>query len=511
MLGDAPEVEATEEDRFYAMAAPGHEFGYRALEPSYDDAKVYNRSNVLGHGQVFYGENLASPGPLRLPRDALAGHALRARHLRPEPGAVDRDPLRGAPAAAPGRDPAAGHQRLVAAGARPGDRPQGAGAAPPARRRARSSSRATSKASAWTWTPRRRRSAGCWRPRTSRGRGRRSASTSWTTRPSGSTWWAAGAGAGLAPRGVGRAPRAPSDNYRDHKRQYGGRWSLEIPSDGTGAAPPPIHTAETFYAEPPVRAAVPHRALRLAARGPDAPRPGRAVLAPLRPRGRAAQGRPGRGRDRRLHQRGPLGRRLPGPALQRRPGRQPRPTPASSAPSAATWPTAAAGTASSSPRPTPPPDRGPDRPAAPPGERQLDPGRVGRRGARGSTASTASRTRSPDGLDSQRTWVTGEQLTSGQLNTYIRDDMRYLHGDDGPIDLLAELRVPALVVNGKAVGGAAGPGGRLLLGPAPEHARRRPRSLSPGHPARGRPRLAGPRPGLVRGAGHATTPATASS
>jgi hypothetical protein len=37
-----------------------YEFGYRALEPSYDDAKVYNRSNVLGHGQVFFGENLLS-------------------------------------------------------------------------------------------------------------------------------------------------------------------------------------------------------------------------------------------------------------------------------------------------------------------------------------------------------------------------------------------------------------------------------------------------------------------
>ena len=60
VLGDAPEVAETEEDRFYAMASPGHEFGYRSLEPSYDDAKVYNRSNVLGHGQVFYGENLTS-------------------------------------------------------------------------------------------------------------------------------------------------------------------------------------------------------------------------------------------------------------------------------------------------------------------------------------------------------------------------------------------------------------------------------------------------------------------
>jgi hypothetical protein len=39
---------------------PAYEFGYRALEPSYDDAKVYNRSNVLGHGQVFFGENLLS-------------------------------------------------------------------------------------------------------------------------------------------------------------------------------------------------------------------------------------------------------------------------------------------------------------------------------------------------------------------------------------------------------------------------------------------------------------------
>ena len=56
------------------------------------------------------------------------------------------------------------------------------------------------------------------------------------------------------------------------------------------------------------------------------------------------------------------------------------------------------------------------------------------------------------GWTNQRTWVTGEQLTSGQLNTYIRDDLRYLHGDDGPIDLLAELRVPALVVGGRAVG-----------------------------------------------------------
>lgn len=36
------------------------EYGYQALEPSYDDAKVYNRANVLGHGRVFLGENIQS-------------------------------------------------------------------------------------------------------------------------------------------------------------------------------------------------------------------------------------------------------------------------------------------------------------------------------------------------------------------------------------------------------------------------------------------------------------------
>lgn len=50
-----------------------------------------------------------------------------------------------------------------------------------------------------------------------------------------------------------------------------------------------------------------------------------------------------------------------------------------------------------------------------------------------------------------RTWVTGELLTSGTLNTHIRDNQRYLHGDDGPIILLDQLSVPSLLVNGVAV------------------------------------------------------------
>ena len=54
-----------------------------------------------------------------------------------------------------------------------------------------------------------------------------------------------------------------------------------------------------------------------------------------------------------------------------------------------------------------------------------------------------------------RTWVTGELLTSGQLNTYVRDNTRYLHGDDGPIELVAPLYVPSLYVNNVPVGGDA--------------------------------------------------------
>lgn len=50
-----------------------------------------------------------------------------------------------------------------------------------------------------------------------------------------------------------------------------------------------------------------------------------------------------------------------------------------------------------------------------------------------------------------RTWVTGELLTSGTLNTHIRDNERYLHGDDGPITLLARLNVPELYIDGLKV------------------------------------------------------------
>jgi hypothetical protein len=50
-----------------------------------------------------------------------------------------------------------------------------------------------------------------------------------------------------------------------------------------------------------------------------------------------------------------------------------------------------------------------------------------------------------------RTWVTGELLNSGTLNTHIRDNERYLHGDDGPISLNDRLNVPSLYVNGVAV------------------------------------------------------------
>jgi hypothetical protein len=42
-------------------------------------------------------------------------------------------------------------------------------------------------------------------------------------------------------------------------------------------------------------------------------------------------------------------------------------------------------------------------------------------------------------------------LTSGQLNTHIRDNQRYLHGDDGPIELVAQLSVPSLLVDGLPV------------------------------------------------------------
>ncbi len=52
-----------------------------------------------------------------------------------------------------------------------------------------------------------------------------------------------------------------------------------------------------------------------------------------------------------------------------------------------------------------------------------------------------------------RTWVTGELLTSGQLNTYIRDNTRYLKGLDGSVELDSTLSVPALFVAGQQLGG----------------------------------------------------------
>jgi hypothetical protein len=50
-----------------------------------------------------------------------------------------------------------------------------------------------------------------------------------------------------------------------------------------------------------------------------------------------------------------------------------------------------------------------------------------------------------------RTWVTGELLNSGTLNTHIRDNERYLHGDDGPVTLNDRLNVPSLYVGGVQV------------------------------------------------------------
>lgn len=65
-----------------------------------------------------------------------------------------------------------------------------------------------------------------------------------------------------------------------------------------------------------------------------------------------------------------------------------------------------------------------------------------------------------------RTWVTGELMTSGTLNTHLRDNQRYLHGDDGAITLLSRLNVPELYIDGLKVDPALIPGLAPVVTPA---------------------------------------------
>jgi len=42
-----------------------------------------------------------------------------------------------------------------------------------------------------------------------------------------------------------------------------------------------------------------------------------------------------------------------------------------------------------------------------------------------------------------RTWVTSEIVTASIMNTHVRDNLKYIHGDSGPVTIINTLTLPA--------------------------------------------------------------------